>query len=399
VALRGSTRGTGAVARLAEAASLDAATEVKPMSAAGVYPTYVDVMTGELDVSGLPDEMGVYAVYDEDSRLMYIGLSRQISKSIAGHADAIGIQDVGSVIRDVRCLEMPGQSKETLKATWERWIKDHMESGGEIPAGNLPEGAPGADPRWRSRAGKARPSLNLAGARGIHSPAEALDAVKRAVEENPVVLFMKGTPAMPQCGFSGRSVGILGEIGATYESVNVMDEISNPGVRDAVKQFKGWPTIPQLYVNGELVGGADIISELYASGQLKEQITSAAAGGASSADGAGSGAPAVAAERGEIQLVDNPQRPTASLMSRMLNEGFDLYGLRIKDESAQHEGDAGALEMGLTSESHFRVEMVAPEFEGLSPVARQQKVFGVLSDVMPKIHALSLVTRTPSETA
>jgi len=86
-------------------------------------------------------------------------------------------------------------------------------------------------------------------------------------------------------------------------------------------------------------------------------------------------------------------------MSLLLSQAFELRGLRIVDESAQHEGDPGALEMGLQGESHFRVELAAPEFEGLSPVQRQQRVFDSLADVMPRIHALSLVTRTPAEAA
>uniref|UniRef100_A0A7S4T569 BolA family transcriptional regulator n=1 Tax=Alexandrium monilatum TaxID=311494 RepID=A0A7S4T569_9DINO len=100
---------------------------------------------------------------------------------------------------------------------------------------------------------------------------------------------------------------------------------------------------------------------------------------------------------GVVALVDDPSRPTATQMSRILREAFELHALRITDESAQHEGDAGALEMGLTGESHFRVELAAPEFEGLSPVQRQQRVFDALGELMPRIHALSLVTRTPAE--
>jgi len=183
-----------------------------------------------------------------------------------------------------------------------------------------------------------------------------------------------------------------------FESVNVMDEEGNPGVRDAVKQFINWPTIPQLFVNGQLVGGADIVGELYTTGELQQQLKTAASSGTSDQEGGSStvsksnsvGAPET---KGEILLVSDPARPVATGMSKLLDGNFKLHTLRIVDESSQHEGDAGALEMGLTSESHFLVEIVAPEFEGLTPVLRQQKVFSVLSSVMPKIHALSLVTK------
>jgi len=364
------------------------------MTQADVFQTEVNPITGELDVDSLPQDMGVYAVFDEDQKLQYVGLSRDIRKSVTNHADAIGIQEAGDLISSVRCLAMPSSSKEALKETWERWITEHMDGGGEIPPGNLPESAPGADPRWRSRAGQAKPSLNLAGVRGITTPAEATAAVKKAVESYPVVLFMKGTPVMPQCGFSAKAVGMLREIGAPYETVNVLDEDSNPGVRDAVKQFSNWPTIPQLFVNGKLLGGADIMTEMFESGQLKEAVKNGGTEGGSTASSSSSGA---AASVGTVELIEDPGRPVASLLSQTLSDNFKLEMLRIVDDSSQHEGDAGALEMGLTSESHFTVEIVSPEFDGMTPVERQKKVFGALKDVMPRIHALSLVTRTPQE--
>merc|ERR1740122_777432 len=99
-----------------------------------------------------------------------------------------------------------------------------------------------------------------------------MEAIREAVTKHPVLLFMKGTPVMPQCGFSARSVGILTSIGVPFDSVNVMDEVANPGVRDGVKEYSNWPTIPQLFVNGELIGGADIIAEMQATGQLEKTL-------------------------------------------------------------------------------------------------------------------------------
>lgn len=373
--------------------------EVPEMEKAPVYTTVVDVMSGELDVDMLPEEMGVYAVYNEENNLQYIGLSRQIQKSVEAHAKAIGIQEVGSFISSVKCAEMPGQSKELLKETWEKWIKSHMDSGGEIPMGNLPENAPGADPRWRNRGPPAKPPLNLGGIGGITTPMEALDAVTNAIKEHPVVLFMKGSPAMPQCGFSARSVGLLKEIGMPFESVDVLDDQNNPGVRDAVKDFGKWPTIPQLYVKGELMGGADIIREMAETGQLKTVMNEAISGKKSPASSgmAASDGGAEFSPRGPISLINDGRRPTATALCKALDQNFKLLDLRVQDDSAAHEGDAGALEMGLTSESHFSVEIVAPDFEGMMPVQRQKKVYDALSDVMPRIHALSLVTRTPAE--
>jgi monothiol glutaredoxin len=89
------------------------------------------------------------------------------------------------------------------------------------------------------------------------------------VKSNDVVLFMKGTAEMPQCGFSGRSTQILSHLGVKFKDVNVLD--SNE-LRQGIKDYTNWPTIPQLYVKGEFVGGADILMEMYQSGELKQLL-------------------------------------------------------------------------------------------------------------------------------
>ena len=90
------------------------------------------------------------------------------------------------------------------------------------------------------------------------------------VKANDVVLFMKGTPAFPQCGFSGQVVQILDHLGVTYSGLNVLD---SDDLRQGVKDYSNWPTIPQLYVKGEFVGGADIIREMFQAGELQTHIT------------------------------------------------------------------------------------------------------------------------------
>ena len=94
------------------------------------------------------------------------------------------------------------------------------------------------------------------------------------VKSAPVVLFMKGTPLFPQCGFSSRAVAILDHLGAQYESVDVLQDQE---VRQGIKTYSDWPTIPQLYVNGEFVGGSDIMMEMYESGELAELLQPAKA--------------------------------------------------------------------------------------------------------------------------
>ena len=95
-------------------------------------------------------------------------------------------------------------------------------------------------------------------------------AIDEAVKTNEVVLFMKGTPTFPQCGFSSVVVQILDVIGADYVATNVLED---QDVREGIKAYSDWPTIPQLYVKGEFVGGCDIIREMYESGELRDLFT------------------------------------------------------------------------------------------------------------------------------
>ena len=99
---------------------------------------------------------------------------------------------------------------------------------------------------------------------------DAHAAIKATVEGNDVVLFMKGTAQVPQCGFSSRVAGVLNYMGVAYKDVNVL---ADEGIRNGIKSFSDWPTIPQLYVKGEFVGGCDIITEMTLSGELDELFT------------------------------------------------------------------------------------------------------------------------------
>jgi len=102
--------------------------------------------------------------------------------------------------------------------------------------------------------------------------ANVQDQIKKEITENPVVLFMKGTPQFPMCGFSGQVVQILDYIGAPYKGVNVLED---PELRQGIKEYANWPTIPQLYIKGEFVGGCDIIREMFQSGELVAHLAEA----------------------------------------------------------------------------------------------------------------------------
>ena len=98
---------------------------------------------------------------------------------------------------------------------------------------------------------------------------DAQNSIDELVKNNDVVLFMKGTALFPQCGFSSRAVAILDRLGVSYETVDVLQD---PEIRQGIKQYSDWPTVPQLYVKGEFVGGSDIMMEMFENGELQQLV-------------------------------------------------------------------------------------------------------------------------------
>ncbi len=96
------------------------------------------------------------------------------------------------------------------------------------------------------------------------------ERIKEQLENNPAILYMKGTPDFPQCGFSGQTVQVLAACHAKYQYVNIFED---PELREALKEHSNWPTYPQLYIGGELVGGCDIVTDLYQKGELVKMLT------------------------------------------------------------------------------------------------------------------------------
>ena len=101
---------------------------------------------------------------------------------------------------------------------------------------------------------------------------DANTTIQNEIASQDVVVFMKGTPQMPQCGFSGQVVQILNYLGVPFKGVNVL---ADQGIREGIKAFSNWPTIPQIYVKGEFVGGCDIIREMFQAGELQEHFEKA----------------------------------------------------------------------------------------------------------------------------
>lgn len=102
---------------------------------------------------------------------------------------------------------------------------------------------------------------------------DAMDRIKKAIEDNPVIVFMKGTPDFPQCGFSARTAQALAQCGAPFAYVNIYEDQE---IYKTLPQYANWPTFPQLYINGEMIGGCDITLDLFNSGELKAMVQEAA---------------------------------------------------------------------------------------------------------------------------
>jgi Grx4 family monothiol glutaredoxin len=157
-----------------------------------------------------------------------------------------------------------------------------VEATGAIPPGN----APGEKAWQQRRPSAAKPEIRLTPGKGLDDlTCSVTDLIDGVVKSVPVVAFVKGTRTAPQCGFSHKVLTILTETAGSsgFEVVNVLDDVYNPGLRDAIKEYSQWPTIPQVYVDGEFVGGADIVEEMHGTGQLKPAIEKALAGAGSKA--------------------------------------------------------------------------------------------------------------------
>jgi monothiol glutaredoxin len=100
---------------------------------------------------------------------------------------------------------------------------------------------------------------------------DTLEQIKQQISSNKIILYMKGTPEQPMCGFSARAAQALIACGVKFAHVNILE---NPDIRQVLPQYANWPTFPQLYINGELIGGSDIVQELYQSGELQKMVSS-----------------------------------------------------------------------------------------------------------------------------
>mmetsp|Transcript_14362 Transcript_14362/g.29408 ORF Transcript_14362/g.29408 Transcript_14362/m.29408 type:complete len:304 (-) Transcript_14362:480-1391(-) len=213
------------------------------------------------------DAPGCYAVSDDTGAVQYVEMSGRVSASLMWHLSSLPPQQCFAA----RVKTWSQADPEQIEATARAWIEAVISETGAPPPGNNPRLAEAR--AWRERPttgpppGYDRPNLVL-GKEGC----DILDRIRETVEQFPVVLFMKGSRQVPLCGFSARTVEILNGLKIDYQAVDVLDETKNQGLRQAIKDFSQWPTIPQLFVHGEFVGGADIVQEMSQTGELQSLL-------------------------------------------------------------------------------------------------------------------------------
>lgn len=277
VALAADARAVGERARWMRAGGRARATRARPSRASadassGAALRLADAESVLLVNDGHADERvpatpGVYAIYDEGGRLQYVGLSRKVNASVKTHAF-----EIPQYCHSVRCMALPDASKADLQAAWKAWVMEHVATSGGLPPGN----APGNKLFSERRARPSKACVRLSDGKDPEMSADALkEAIAECVRKHKIVAFIKGTREEPDCGFSHRMVNVLNDLAVDFDTVNVLDDYYNPNLLYVLKDFSDWPTIPQLYVDGEFVGGHDIINSMQESGELKKLLGSA----------------------------------------------------------------------------------------------------------------------------
>ncbi|KAK4483779.1 hypothetical protein RD792_010983 [Penstemon davidsonii] len=209
-----------------------------------------------------PSDSGVYAIYDGTGDLQFVGITRNLAASVLTHKKSV--PDLCSSVK-VGVVEDP--DKNALTEAWKSWMQEHISATGKVPPGNEQ-----GNTIWVKKAPRKKSDLRLTPGRNVQLTVPLEELIDKLVKENKVVAFIKGSRSAPLCGFSQRVVAILENQGVDYESVDVLDEEYNNGLRETLKKYSNWPTFPQIFINGELVGGCDILTTLYEKGELANLV-------------------------------------------------------------------------------------------------------------------------------
>ncbi|XP_066356567.1 monothiol glutaredoxin-S12, chloroplastic-like [Miscanthus floridulus] len=232
----------------------------KKLSEASPVPIPQEPTQPLVDEDTLPSKPGVYGVYDPAGELQFVGISRNVRASVEGHRRKVPANLCASVKVAVSDEETPDRA--ALNNAWKSWMEEHIEATGKAPPGNV-----AGNYTWVG-APQRPPDLRLTPGRHVQLTVPLEQLIDRLVKENRVVAFIKGSRSAPQCGFSQRVVGILEAHGVDFVTVDVLDEEHNHGLRETLKTYSNWPTFPQIFIGGELVGGCDIISSMAEKGEL-----------------------------------------------------------------------------------------------------------------------------------
>ncbi|KAL6597533.1 hypothetical protein ACP70R_046973 [Stipagrostis hirtigluma subsp. patula] len=232
----------------------------KKLSEAAPLPIPQEPTEPLADEEALPPKPGVYGVYDPAGELQFVGISRNVRASVEGHRRKVPADLCASVKFAVADEETPDRT--ALNNAWKSWMEEHIAATGKAPPGNV-----AGNYTWIG-APQRPPDLRLTPGRHVQLTVPLEQLIDRLVKENKVVAFIKGSRSAPQCGFSQRVVGILEAQGVDFVTVDVLDEEHNRGLRETLKAYSSWPTFPQIFVGGELVGGCDIISSMAEKGEL-----------------------------------------------------------------------------------------------------------------------------------
>ncbi|PQQ12676.1 bifunctional monothiol glutaredoxin-S16 chloroplastic [Prunus yedoensis var. nudiflora] len=206
----------------------------------------------------LPADTGVYAVFDQNGELQFVGLSRNIAASVLTHRKSLP-----ELCYSVKVGVVDEPDRAVLTQAWKSWMEEHIKATGKVPPGNESGNA-----TWIRQPSRKKPDLRLTPGRHVQLTVPLEELIDRLVKENKIVAFIKGSRSAPLCGFSQRVVGILENQGVDFESVDVLDEEYNSGLRETLKKYSNWPTFPQIFVNGELLGGCDILTSMQEKGEL-----------------------------------------------------------------------------------------------------------------------------------
>lgn len=213
-------------------------------------------------LGSFPSSSAVYAVYDANNHLQFVGISRNVAASVATHK-----KSVPDLCYSVKVGLVEDPDRTALTQAWKTWMEEHIAATGKVPPGNET-----GNTTWVRPPPKRKADIRLTPGRHVQLTVPLEELLDKLVKENKVVAFIKGTRTAPLCGFSQRVVGILESQGVDYESVDVLDEEYNYGLRETLKTYSNWPTFPQVFVGGELIGGCDILTDMYEKGELANML-------------------------------------------------------------------------------------------------------------------------------